>query len=487
MTPLVEECETQLTPESLIDALRDEPGVMLLRSGLVDGVRGRYSLVTARPFLRFRSFGPHCQVRPATGEWKSQFGDPWQILQAWISRYELLDEVDLPFPLGACFGYWGFGLHRFVEPASTSRALDDLELPDCDLGFYGSLVVFDHALGKSWIIATELTADGSRSPAAARERAARWRRWLDWNPGTDSPINRARGQATLRSNLSRSQFIERVERAQRYIRAGDIYQVNLSQRFAASHAGAGWELYQRLAAISPAPFSAFQDCGPFQIISSSPELFLRMSGNRICTRPIKGTRPRSLDATEDTQLAYELQTSQKELAELVMITDLLRNDLGRVCEYGSVQVPELFRLERFAHVQHLVSTVEGQLRPRLSHLDALAACFPGGSVTGAPKIRALQIIDELEPVVRGPYTGALGYIGFNRESQVSIVIRTAVQLAGTAYFHAGAGIVADSSPEAEYFETLAKAKGFFAAVGSLALPTDGRPEPAKRQNGRTTD
>jgi para-aminobenzoate synthetase component I len=181
-------------------------------------------------------------------------------------------------------------------------------------------------------------------------------------------------------------------------------------------------------------------------------------------RPIKGTRPRSADADRDAQLTYELQTSPKEMAELVMITDLLRNDLGRVCEFGSVQVPELVRLERHPQVQHLVSTVEGRLRRDVSHFGAFASCFPGGSITGAPKIRAMEIIDELEPVTRGPYTGALGYLGFNRESQLAITIRTAVCREGTAYFHAGAGIVADSIPEAEYDETLAKAAGFLAAL-----------------------
>ena len=184
------------------------------------------------------------------------------------------------------------------------------------------------------------------------------------------------------------------------------------------------------------------------------------------TRPIKGTRPRSADPTRDAQLSYELQTSTKELAELVMITDLLRNDLGKVCEYGSVQTPELARLERYTHVHHLVSTVEGRLRPEISHLSALASCFPGGSITGAPKFRAMEIIDELEPVSRGAYTGALGYIGFNHESQLSIVIRTAVTHNGQAYFHAGAGIVADSDPEAEYQETLAKARGFLECLGT---------------------
>jgi anthranilate/para-aminobenzoate synthase component I len=219
--------------------------------------------------------------------------------------------------------------------------------------------------------------------------------------------------------------------------------------------------------VSPAPFSAFLDCGDFQLVSSSPELFLRLSGQMIQTRPIKGTRPRSPDPLQDARLSYELQTSSKETSELVMITDLLRNDLGKICQFSSGQVPDLLRLERYAQVQHLVSTVEGQLRSDVTHFRALASCFPGGSVTGAPKFRAMEIIDELEPLARGPYTGALGYIGFNRESQLSIIIRSAVCRQSAAYFHVGAGIVADSNAAAEYDETMAKAQGF---VEALSFP-----------------
>jgi aminodeoxychorismate synthase component I len=264
--------------------------------------------------------------------------------------------------------------------------------------------------------------------------------------------------------LSRNDFLFAVTRAQNYIRTGDIYQVNLSHRLTARSEISAWQLHQQLSAVSPAPFSAFIDCGDFEITSSSPEQFLRMSGSQIITRPIKGTRPRDPDPMRDAQLAYELQTSAKELAELVMITDLLRNDLGKVCEYGSVQTPDLARLEKFAHVQHLVSTVEGRLRPDVTHFAALASCFPGGSITGAPKIRAMEIIDELEPLSRGPYCGCHGYLGFNRESQLSITIRTGVCKDGLAHFNVGAGIVADSNPEAEYEETLAKARGFLAAL-----------------------
>jgi para-aminobenzoate synthetase component 1 len=482
MRPLIQEITTAHTPESLAEQLRGLPGMVLLRSGTFDSPQARYSFVTARPFLTFRSFGSRCEIVSADPQLSTlnpqpQFGNPWQILDALLARCELLDEIDLPFPLGGGFGYWGYDLKNFVEPKLPRRAVNDLELPDCHVGFYDSLVVFDHHLGKTFVVSTGLAADGSRSEKRAGEQMEFWQSALTTGMAgrAGSPLpaaertfahgRRARSDAPyLQSNFSRAEFLAVVERAQRYIRAGDIYQVNLSQRLAAPCDFSGWELFQWLGAVSPAPFSAFVDCGDFQIASSSPELFLRLSGSHIQTRPIKGTRPRAADPTRDAQLAYELQTSAKELAELVMITDLLRNDLGKVCEFGSVQTPELARLERFTQVQHLVSTVAGRLRAEVTHLAALAACFPGGSITGAPKFRAMEIIDELEPLARGPYTGALGYLGFNRESQLNIIIRTAICHERTAYFHVGAGIVADSIPEAEYDETLAKAAGFLAAL-----------------------
>lgn len=468
MRPLIEDLSVAISPESLVQKLQGERGVMLLRSSNFDAPHARYSFVVARPFLRFTSHGSRCEIASGDGT-HEQFGNPWHVLDALMSRCELLDEVDLPFPLGGCFGYWGYDLKNFVEPKLTRNASNDLELPDCCVGFYSSLVVFDHRLGKTWIVSTGLDADGSRDEQRARHEAEFWRRKL--HTPTDvlpqEAVN-ARQQVSdspeIISNLTRDQFISAVERAQDFIQHGHIYQVNLSHRLSAECEVTGWQLFERLSEISPAPFSAFLDCGDFQLASSSPELFLRLSGRHIITRPIKGTRPRSADPTRDAQLTYELQTSSKEMSELVMITDLLRNDLGRVCEYGSVQVPELIRLERYAHVQHLVSTVEGRLRGGITHFSALALCFPGGSVTGAPKIRAMEIIDELEPITRGPYTGALGYLGFNRESQLSIIIRTAIAKGGRAHFNVGAGIVADSNPAAEYDETMAKAQGFLAAL-----------------------
>jgi para-aminobenzoate synthetase component 1 len=457
-----------------VERLVGEPGVVLLRSGLFDSLQARYSFVAVHPFLTLRSFGSRCELSDG-GETRLQFGDPWHVLDALMARYEVLDELDLPFPLGGCFGYWGYDLKNFVEPRLTRRAVNDLELPDCCVGFYDSLVVFDHCIEKTWIVSTGLRADGSRDARDAQRRMDWWKERLDENVieqtrPTSSLAEQGNAMAAaekvpVKSNLTRAEFIAAVERAQRYIHAGDIYQVNLSQRLEAPAACSAWDFHRRLSAVSPAPFSAYLDCGEFQLASSSPEMFLRLSGSHIQTRPIKGTRPRSSDPTRDAQLTYELQTSAKEMAELVMITDLLRNDLGRVCEYGTVQVPELVRLERYPQVQHLVSTVEGRMRPDVTHFAAFSQCFPGGSITGAPKIRAMEIIDELEPVTRGPYTGCLGYLEFNRESQLSIVIRTAVCRDETIYFHVSAGIVTDSVAEAEYDETLAKGAGFIAAVG----------------------
>ncbi len=419
-----------------------------------------------------------------------QFGSPWPILEDLISRYELRDQIDLPFPLGGCFGFWGYDLKNFLEPRLPRRAANDLDLPDCHLGFYDSLVVFDHGLGKTWVVSTGLAVDGTRSEARALFASKFWRDCLERvipkkesDCGFRSPElhEDAWGPKKIHSTMSRAEFLDAVERAQELIRAGEIYQVNLSHRLRVDTTAAPGHIFSRLLAVSPAPFAAYLDCGDFQIASSSPELFLRLSGAHIETRPIKGTRPRSADPVRDSQLTYELQTSAKEVSELVMITDLLRNDLGKVCEFGSIQVPEIMRLERFSHVQHLVSTVEGRLANGLSHLSALAACFPGGSITGAPKYRAMEIIDQLEPTARGPYSGALGYLGFNRESQLAMIIRAALCKSGQCWFQVGAGIVADSVPAAEYEETVAKAMGFLSSLG-VGASADWVPSEIERED-----
>ncbi len=309
-------------------------------------------------------------------------------------------------------------------------------------GVYPEVLVFDHARER-WFEHGSLSG---RLPRAAVE-------------STVPPLN-------FQPQWTREGFTAAVQRALGYIAAGDIYQVNLAQPFAAPWpAGAdAFGYYQRLRAFSPAPHAAFLDQGVRQVMSASPELFLRLSGRTVRTRPIKGTRPRRRDPQEDERSAYELLTSAKEIAELIMITDLERNDLGQVCEFGTVAVTELLKLERFEQVFHLVSTVEGQLRADIDHLGALAACFPGGSISGAPKKRALEIIAELEPFPRGLFTGAIGHLGANGESQFSIAIRTAVAEGETVHFHTGAGIVADSLPEKEWEETWHKASTLLGAA-----------------------
>ncbi|HEX7862545.1 MAG TPA: aminodeoxychorismate synthase component I [Verrucomicrobiae bacterium] len=455
ISPIVQEISGAGTPESVVASIGASRGVQLLRSNYFEAPHARYSFVVARPFLTFSSSASHCVIETRDGATES-FGNPWHLLDEVMSQYELLDEVDHPFPLGGCFGFWGYDLKNFVEPKLKRRAVNDLEIPDAWVGFYSSVLVFDHHVGKVWIVATGLDVDGTRTA----ERCAREIQfWKDAVAAGTRERTREVESRAIRSNVTREQFITAVQKAQDYIQHGHIYQVNLSQRLTAAWDGSGWDFFLRLKEVSPAPFSAYLHCGEFELASSSPELFLRMSGSQIRTRPIKGTRPRHADPTRDAQLSYELQTSAKEISELVMITDLLRNDLGRVCEYGSVQVPDLVRLEKYPHVQHLVSTVEGRLRDDVTHFRAFSSCFPGGSITGAPKFRAMEIIDELEPLSRGPYTGALGYLGFNRETQLSIIIRTGLVKDGEVHFNVGAGIVADSVPEAEYDETLAKAGG----------------------------
>lgn len=308
-------------------------------------------------------------------------------------------------------------------------------------GVYPQLVIYRHQSG-DWFETGDLLSMARATSVPAAQR-------LEFAP-----------------EISLDQWRQMVEKAHHYIAAGDIYQVNLSHRFRAAwpENGDPFALYSRLREANPAPHGAYLTLGGRRLLSSSPESFLRMSGRGIRTRPIKGTRPRFPDAVADERSRRDLITSPKERAELVMITDLLRNDLGMVCEYGSIQVTGLLQPETYEHIHHLVSTVQGVLRPDISHAAALSACFPGGSITGAPKKRACEIIRELEPCCRGLYTGAIGILGANQESHFSIAIRTVIQENGEAIFHAGAGIVADSAADAEWDETLHKAAGILSAA-----------------------
>jgi para-aminobenzoate synthetase component I len=306
--------------------------------------------------------------------------------------------------------------------------------------------------------------------------SALWKKRVASFPREDN--SREREIADWGSNMSRENFESIVASAQEYIAAGDIYQVNLAQKFSTRFDGNPYRLFEHLLARSPAPGGAFLDFGDTRILSASPEMFLRVRGRHLTTRPIKGTRPRSRDPILDAQLAFELQTDPKELAELIMITDLERNDLGQICEYGSVAVTQLAHLEHFPQVHHLVSTIEGMMRPGIDALAAVRACIPGGSISGAPKKRACEIIAELEPCPRGIYTGLIGYFDDSGDAAFSIAIRTMVQEDDTLHFSTGSGITAGSVPAREYEETLHKASGMRLALEAYAASVQRSPERA---------
>jgi para-aminobenzoate synthetase component 1 len=446
--------------------LADARGTVLLTVPGEDG-SPRYSIIAANPFMTFSSRGSRCEIQSG-GAAQVLHENPWRVLARLMEPFARPRIGSFPFPLGGCFGVWGYDLKRFTEPHLRHRlpGNDHAAAPDSMIFFMDNLVVFDLTTPRAWIVAAGLAEDGTCDGRRKDAQVAAWSERLARPPAIPALPSMPRHiPGSLRSSFSPDGFMQAVQKAQTYIRAGDIYQVNLSQRLTVPLGQTGWEFFRRLEASSPAPYSAFIQGGAFQIASTSPELFLKGNGRIIRTRPIKGTRPRSPDPNQDAAWERELRTHPKENAELVMITDLLRNDLGKVCDYGSVQVRELAKLEKFAQVQHLVSTVEGELRDGTTHLAALESCFPGGSITGAPKCRAMEIIDELEPVGRGHYTGALGYIGFDEQTQLSIIIRSALCEQGRASFYTGAGIVADSTPAAEYEETLHKARGFTKTLG----------------------
>ncbi|MCI0705821.1 MAG: aminodeoxychorismate synthase component I, partial [Planctomycetia bacterium] len=390
----------------------------------------------------------------------------------------------LPPFQGGFAGLFGYELCRQFEHIPKSR-LDDLAAPDIAFGQYDWVVSFDHEQRRAWIVSDYLPGWDKGTKKRRVERRVRSLPELLRSPIGDSapysPQDNQGADATrsptlapqhplpgfpgVTSNFDRSGYEDAVRRAVEYIHAGDCFQVNLSQRLLAPIREHPLELYSRLRQLNPAPFGAYFDLGDFQILSASPERFLRVyPDGEVETRPIKGTRPRGRSPVEDAALVRELANSPKDRAENVMIVDLLRNDIGKVCEYGSVRVPRVCEVETFRFVHHLVSEVRGKLRPGLGPLDLLAAAFPGGSVTGAPKVRAMEIIAELEPTARGPYCGCLGWIGFDGSMDTNILIRTFTAGRGWVQFPVGGGIVADSDPAREYEETLHKAAGLLQAL-----------------------
>jgi len=445
----IEEIKTQSSAVELFERVFSKrPFCFFLDSGMDHEKLGRFSFMGAEPFLILKSKGRLIEIIEK-GKSQKFIGDPFLILDGLLKKYSNNFHSDkIPFLEGAV-GYFSYDLCHFIEKL-PSTAIDDIGIPDCYLGFYDSIVAIDHTENKKY----EIHIGNTNSK-------------LDFNSETKISGSYPRGaDNSIKSNFRKEDYITAINRAKEYIRVGDIYQVNLSQRFQTDLLVPPFELYRRLRQINPAPFAAYLDFGEAKIISASPERFLRCDAKRrhIETRPIKGTRPRGQTTLEDEKFAQELTNSPKDRAEHIMIVDLERNDLGRVCEYGSVKPSEFIILEKYSTVFHLVSTVSGILRKEADVVDCLKNCFPGGSITGAPKIRSMEIIDELEPTKRSVYTGSVGYIGFNGNMDTNIVIRTFIAKGDKLYFQVGGGIVADSDPEAEYQETLDKAKALMETV-----------------------
>ncbi len=473
MMPLVEE----LCPApSVWDAARrfaHLPFFLFLDSAATDSALGRYSFITAEPFATV--FVRDAEVfAPAPRPYPS--GNPWGALAELLALFRCASVPGLPPFQGGAAGLFGYGLSRHVERVPPPRR-DEFRVPDMAVGLYDWVLAFDHAVCRAWIIAHGFPHQMEAGRQWAVERL-RWAKSVAMDgPARAIPIPRSPPRPInphpqhelaslpgVTSNFTRAGYLAAVQRAIDYIHAGDCFQVNLSQRLLAPATLHPLELYRRLRERNPAPFAGYFDLGEYVIASASPERFVRVENGQVETRPIKGTRPRGTTPDDDRRQADELLHSAKDRAENIMIIDLLRNDLGRVCVYGSMEVAAVCRLETYPFVHHLVSEVRGRLRPGLGPVDLLRAAFPGGSVTGAPKVRAMEIIAELEPTARGPYCGSLGYLGFDGTMDTSILIRTFTAGRGWLQFPVGGGVVADSTPENEYEETLHKAEGLARAL-----------------------
>lgn len=446
----------QADPATAAARLRELDGFAWLDSSAGGNRMGRYSYLAAHPRLMICARGERMVITTPNGSTREERANPWDVLARWTRPQPRAALPGLPPFRGGVIGYLGYDLGRHLERLPATIAPEPG--PPCmALGLYRWVLAFDHLLGQAWLVAEH--GEGGRAAAETE---------LDHVEAELAAQARPPGGFALKgapvSRTPRADYLASVETALAHIRAGDIYQVNLSHRLEAGWHGDPFALYSALRQAAPAPFGAYLDFGESKILSASPERFLRLEGGQVETRPIKGTRPRSEDAGRDRELAAELQASEKDRAENLMIVDLLRNDLGRVCRVGSVAVPEMFALEGFSNVWHLVSTVTGVLRPGLGPVDLLRACFPGGSVTGCPKIRAMQIIEELEPVRRGPYCGSIVAIGSDGFMESSITIRTIVLHGQRLWLQMGGAVVADSDPGAEYEETMAKAQSALAAI-----------------------
>lgn len=448
-------------PRAFYAQVRDLPWPVWLDSGYPQSGAGRFDVIAADPYATLTVREGRVHWETAGGPVSEAHDDPLQCLREALGG-RVPSIADLPF-CGGAIGFLGYDLARSLRLLPPRPGLDDW--PDMAIGLYDWCLLVDHARRRSYLVAQ------GRDPRPLPGWHAAQRRLLATPDTSAAPVRIS--AKLLESGLPFEDYARGFERVQRYIREGDCYQVNLAHRFCAHVDDDAWSVYQRMRVENPAPYGALLEYPFGQVLSSSPERFLTLQGRTAETRPIKGTRPRGESAAEDLALRAELLSSEKDRAENVMIVDLLRNDLGQVCEPGTIEVPGLFEIESFATVHHLVSTVSGRLREGCDAIDLLRACFPGGSITGAPKRRAMQIIDELEPTRREVYCGNVIRLGFDGNLDSSITIRTALMREDRLYYWAGGGIVADSDCAAEYQESLDKAAAFLSLLQVVPVSSAG--------------
>ncbi len=450
--PLKSEIPYHPEPQHLFAHLSARPWSMWLDSGSSGGELGRYDIFVADPHLSLVTHGNETLIASAAGNIRSG-DDPFALLRDSLKPDTALEcDSGIPFAGGAV-GYFGYDLARRIE-SLPEQAADDVGMPEMAIGIYDWALVFDHHERRCWLV----------SHGRFAQTRDKWPQLVRlFSEPLAVPTGEFGASSDIVSNMDEAAYSRAFERIQHYLVEGDCYQVNFAQRFSVEVSGDPWQGYLLLRQQNPAPFAAYLNTPFGQILCTSPERFLKLKGKKVETRPIKGTRPRSRDAATDRALREELLRSDKDRAENLMIVDLLRNDLGKSCCTGTVRVPQLFAVESYATVHHLVSVIEGELCGQSDALKLLRDCFPGGSITGAPKLRAMQIIEELEPCRRGIYCGSIGYIGYDGNMDTNIVIRTALHRDGRLYYSAGGGIVRDSECAAEYQETFDKAAAFFEA------------------------
>jgi anthranilate/para-aminobenzoate synthase component I len=481
-----------ILPQTIFEAIQS-PNSFLLESIKGPEKIARYSFIGAEPFLVYKVKNGNIEIedrsrgeRPFARTEKGNIS-PLKKLKELITGYKIESSPDLPPFIGGAVGMLSYDFVHYFENIPRT-AVDDLNIPDAHFMLIDIVIAVDHKLQKTFIISCPLQREQEQlSNVGVGLKPA----LIEWEDAYDkacakinaihekidsipsvSPagtgLNPASANIHIHHEMGQEKYMNIVKKAKEYIKAGDIFQANLSQRVSA-HIGSidPWQIYQTLSKINPSPFAAYLDMGDYHIASSSPERLVRVTGNIVETRPIAGTRPRGKNAAADSQMRADLLLNEKERAEHLMLIDLERNDLGRISDYSSVEVDEHMITEDYSHVIHIVSNVKGRLAGGMDCFDAIRATFPGGTITGVPKVRCMEIIDELEPVTRGPYTGSIGYISFTGDMDLNIIIRTFVIRDNVAYVQAGAGIVADSDPEREYYETLKKAEALIRTLESL--------------------